>query len=159
MYFFQKNILIRTFYCSLWNYPGSKKPRRSDFTFPNRLTDIKLKLSDRGYLIADTLGPFVGVSGYFNPIMRQYHQDLRTKKLVNDDFNQFISASGGQTYNQLLFVDLRAYKLKERSTLTVETQFQGDNPCPGNLYLVCCAVKEGVIKRRNDEWFMNYVAP
>ena len=131
---------------------------RSDFVFPDRLTDVKLKLSDRGYLIAESLGPFDGIKGFLNATLRNYWQDLRAKKVVNDDFCKFMSQKGN-TYNQLIFSDLRSYKMKERSTLSVESLFQGTNPCPGNLYIVCCAVKEGVLSKKGHEWFMKSVVP
>lgn len=84
--------------------------------------------------------------------------NLRSKGLVSGPFEDFVHSTK-YNYNQVLFVDLMPYKIKNSVDLAVDAYFTGMDPCPQQMHLVACAVKQYVITKEGRKWTVSTVVP
>lgn len=152
---------------TLWPYQGSNRHAKHHFVFPDKLTNLSIYLPSHGFLIHPNLGDLHGEGARKNVVLRNYVADLRTNNLIDDDFDTifpqaFVHTTKGFTgsYLQILAIDLRPFKIREEVDLTVTATFNGDNPCPANLFFVSCFVRQGALTRSPDKlWKLSIVKP
>ena len=137
---------------------GTKKPVRNDFVFPPEVTNMRIRLPEHGYLLAENIGPLSGTSGYANPVLRSQFLSMKSNRLISDNFEEYVHHTNN-CYNQILFLNLKPFKIKERTDLRIETFFSGLTGCPNNLYLIVCPVKETLICKENENWSSYVVIP
>ena len=141
---------------AVWDSTGAQRNPSTRLRIPQGIQDLKLELADHPPLVSQNLGPLSGRYGHDNPVLHNYVNDLRSKRVITDKFRDFFPPdSNDYSYMQAFMVDLRSYAVRKQTTLRVSTTFEAATLCPQNLYLVSCFVVEGDLSRSPDKiWKM-----
>ncbi len=145
----------------LWYSASDKKPISGMTQFPENLTEAVFTLAGH-----DVLGQgrgfknFGGSDGYTSPSAKLYHSELVENRVVDCAFHDLFPPGLTQkSYRQAFFLDLRSYRIRETTNMTVELSFdtKEDKLSPEKSYFVTCFVREVDINRKGKEWKLSLI--
>ncbi len=145
----------------LWYSKADKKYIAGKFRFPPNLTTALFHLAGH-----ETVGQsrgfvnFGGGSGYISPSAKAYHFELAERKILDCAFYDMFPPGEGQiSFRQAFFLDLRGYRIKEPTQMTIELGFSSRNNTlsPAKSYIVAAFVREIDLGKQHKETVLNVV--
>ncbi len=135
----------------LWPSTASKKNLSGRTIFPNSLINASFSLSGH-----ENVGFRRGLeglgSGFSSESCRAYFADLRNRGIIDWDFEEmFPKSPADRSYIQVIFLDLRPYRISKNTTLYAELEF-GAALSPEQMYLVSVFVQELALYRARGAW-------
>ena len=134
----------------LWESKGDKKNISGRARFPTSLRRAVVTIAGH-----ETIGSRVGFEGlganlgYSSESCRTYFYDLRSQGVFDHSLEELFPRDPDKSsFIQVLFLDLRPYRITKNTTMFVELEFSS-NLSPAKTYLVSIMMREmGLFKSR-----------
>ncbi len=141
----------------LWESKTSKKQLSGRTVFPSSLINATFTLSGHENVGFRRGLDNLGGAGYSSESCRAYFSDLRNRGIIDWDFeDMFPKSPSDKSFIQIIFLDLRPYRLSKNTTLFAELEFDS-NLSPEQTYMVSIFVQELSLYRARGSWHSKIV--
>ncbi len=136
----------------LWESKSSKKGISGRTIFPSSLTNATFTLSGHENVGFRRGLEGLGTAGFASESCRAYFADLKNRGVIDWNFeDMFPKSPADKSFIQIIFLDLRPYRLSKNTTLNAELEFDS-NLSPEQMYLVSIFVQEMALYRARGSW-------